>query len=341
MAAFDRLKEYTGGEITPLTIAVSGATGTVGTQLRALLTTSGHTVVSLVRKPQQAEAPSGRTGDGGARYWDTENPAADLLDGVDAVVHLAGAPIAGRFSDDHLATVRHSRVEPTRALAEVIAKSPSVKVAVSASAVGFYGADRGTEVLPETATVGAEAARYNPEAENPAVTDNLAAIVRDWEAAWEPARAADKRVVNVRTGLVLAGDGGLLPLLAGVVFTGLGGPLGDGKQWFPWIALDDLLDIYHRAVVDESLEGPINATAPADSGVDNAEFTRVLGEVLRRPTIISVPALGPKILLGERGAQELALANQRVVPRALEDAGHTWRFSSLKQALEHELLKEN
>ena len=340
LTAMDRLQEYIGGEIKPLTIAVSGATGTVGTQLRELLTTAGHTVVSLVRKPEQAKAPGNNGGDGGARYWNTDNPAADLLEGIDAVVHLAGAPIAGRFNDKHLAAIRHSRVEPTQALAEVIAKSSSVKVAVSASAVGFYGADRGTETLPESASVGAEAARYDASAENPAATDSLAAIVRDWEAAWEPARAAGKRVVNIRTGLVLAGGGGLLPLLAGTVFTGLGGPLGDGKQWFPWIALDDLLDIYHRAVVDESLEGPINATAPASSGVDNAEFTRVLGEVLNRPTRIPVPAFGPKLLLGARGAQALALANQRVVPAVLEESGHSWRFTSLRSALEHELLKE-
>lgn len=336
LAAVDRLASYLGHDPEPLTVAVTGATGTVGTQLRALLMTAGHTVVSLVRHPE-LQRPAGNDGDGGARFWDTSQPADDLLEGIDAVVHLAGAPIAGHFNDKHLEKVRHSRVEPTRALAELIARSDNVKVAVGASAVGFYGADRGTQVLDESAEIGPEAAAYDGSA----ASDNLAAIVRDWEAAWEPAREAGTRVVNVRTGLVLAGGGGLLPLLAGVVFTGLGGPLGDGTQWFPWIALDDLLDIYHRALVDPTLTGPINATAPLASAVDNAEFTKVLGTVLRRPTVIPVPTFGPALLLGERGAKELALANQKVDAQALSQAGHTFRFTSLQQALEHELLRES
>lgn len=329
LAAVDRLERYVGDAPEPITVAVSGATGTVGTQLRALLTTAGHKVISLVRSREQAGP--------GARYWDTENPATDLLEGVDAVVHLAGAPIAGRFTDAHLEKVRYSRVEPTRALAELIAATESVKVAVGASAVGFYGADRGQEILTEQATPGPEAQRYDG---TPA-TDNLAAIVRDWEDAWEPARASGTRVVNVRTGLVLAGGGGLLPLLAGVVFTGLGGRLGSGEQWFPWIALDDLLDIYHRALVDPALDGPINAAAPLKSGVNNAEFTKTLGKVLRRPTAIPVPTFGPAALLGKRGAEELALANQRVDAAALQRAGHRFRFTSLADALRHELLKES
>lgn len=334
LRALDNLADYTGGPLTPLTVAVTGATGTIGSQLRALLTTAGHTVVQLVRSPAQARPATER--DGGARYWDTDNPAADLLDGVDAVVHLAGAPIAGRFSAEHLRTVRQSRVAPTRALAQLIAASPQVKVAVGASAIGYYGADRGIELLQEDAAVGPEAASYT----GAPGSDNLAAIVRDWEQAWDPARASGTRVVTVRTGLVLAGGGGLLPLLAGVVATGLGGRLGKGTQWFPWIAIDDLLDIYHRAVVDPALSGPVNAVAPLSSGVDNAEFTEVLGQVLRRPTVIPVPSFGPAVLLGRRGAKELALANQRVSPAVLAAAGHRFRFTSLHAALSHELLRQ-
>ena len=133
----------------------------------------------------------------------------------------------------------------------------------------------------------------------------------------------------------------MLSLLAGVVFTGLGGPLGDGKQWFPWIVLDDLLDIYHRALVDPALLGPVNATAPITSGVDNAEFTKVLGKVLRRPTAIPVPKVGPTLLLGKRGVRELALANQKVDAAVLAKVGHEFRFTSLQRALEHELVKEH
>ena len=328
LAAVDRLSEYLGHVPEPLTVAISGATGTVGTQLRALLTTAGHEVILLVRSREQTGVDK--------RYWDTAAPAADLLGGVDAVIHLAGAPIAGRFTEAHLRKVRHSRVEPTRALAKLVASTDSVKVAVGASAVGFYGADRGPEVLTEDAGPGAEAQRYDGSA----AADSLSAIVRDWENAWDPARDAGKRVVNVRTGLVLAGGGGLLPLLAGVVFTGLGGRLGSGEQWFPWIALDDLLDIYHRSLADSGLAGPVNAVVPLAFGVNNAEFTRVLGEVLHRPTAVPIPSLGPAVLLGKRGAAELALANQRVEAAALQKAGHRFRFTSLNDALRHELLKE-
>lgn len=293
-------------------IAVSGASGTVGSVLCALLSTSGHDVVKLTRTPST---------DPGTRTWDPDEPAADLLDGIDVLVHLAGAPIAGRFTDAHLAAVRDSRVGPSHALAKVAAAS-RVEAVISASAVGYYGADRGTELLDESAAPG---------------TGPLAEIVRDWEHAWEPARDAGIRVATIRTGLVQAGGGGLLPLLARITSTGLGGRLGDGEQWFPWIALDDLLDIYHRATLDPALSGPINAVAPG--GVDNAEYTRTLAKVLRRPAAIPVPKAAPAVLLGGRGAEELAFANQRANPAALEAAGHRFRFPDLEAALRHELLR--
>ena len=146
-------------------------------------------------------------------------------------------------------------------------------------------------------------------------------------------------MLTIRPGLVQSGSGGLLPLLAGITFTGLGGKLGDGNQWFPWIALDDLLDVYHRAAVDEAFEGPINAVAPG--GMTNAEYTKVLATVLRRPAVIPVPKLGPKLLLGSTGAEELALANQRAMPTALTELGHTFRFPDLAEALAHELLRDS
>ena len=237
------------------------------------------------------------------------------------LIHLAGAPIAGRFTDKHLAKVRDSRVGPSRKLAELVAAS-RVEAVVSASAVGYYGADRGTELLDESAPPG---------------SGPLADIVRDWEAAWAPAREAGIRVTCVRTGLVQAGGGGLLPILAGITSTGLGGRLGDGGQWFPWIALDDLLDVYHRAAVDPALEGAVNAVAPG--GVDNAEYTRTLARVLRRPAAIPVPKVAPSLVLGGRGAEELAFANQRAIPAALQAAGHEFRFPDLEKALRHELLR--
>lgn len=295
-------------------IAVTGATGTVGSVLCALLSTSGHDVVKLSRSPS-AEAST--------RTWDPESPAADLFDGIDVLIHLAGAPIAGRFTDKHLARVRDSRVGPSRKLAELAAEA-GLEAVVSASAVGYYGADRGTELLDEAA---------------PAGDGPLADIVRDWEAAWNPAREAGIRVVNIRTGLVQAGGGGLLPILAGITSTGLGGKLGDGDQWFPWIALDDLLDIYHRAALDPEWSGPINAVAP--NGVDNEEYTKTLAKVLRRPAAIPVPKAGPKLILGGRGAEELAFANQRAVPRVLERVGHVFRFPDLEAALRHELLRND
>ncbi|MFD5867908.1 TIGR01777 family oxidoreductase [Corynebacterium sp. NPDC060344] len=295
-------------------IAVSGASGTVGSMLCALLSTSGHDVVKLTRS---------NSTDPGTRTWDPESPAADLLEGIDVLIHLAGAPIAGRFTDKHLARVRDSRVGPSRKLAEVAA-SAGLEAVVSASAVGYYGSDRGTELLDEAA---------------PAGDGPLADIVRDWEAAWDPARDAGVRVVNVRTGLVQAGGGGLLPLLAGITSTGLGGKLGDGGQWFPWIALDDLLDVYHRAALDPAWSGPFNAVAP--NGVDNETYTKTLAKVLRRPAAIPVPKAAPKLVLGGRGADELAFANQRAIPRALENAGHVFRFPDLEAALRHELLRND
>lgn len=298
-----------------LTVAVTGASGLVGTALSALLGVAGHSVIRLVR---------GRAGDPASeRTWDPENPSPDLLDGVDVLVHLAGASIAGRFTDAHLQKVRSSRIEPTRRLAELVARRDGATTMVCASAVGYYGADRGDERLTESSDQG---------------TGPLAEIVSDWERACDPARASAARVVTVRTGLVLSAAGGLLPPLAAITRTGLGGRLGSGRQWMSWIALDDLTDIYLRAIADPAVSGVVNATAPEP--VTNSEFTRVLGAVLRRPTVLPVPGWAPGLLLGSRGADELALADQRVLPSALADMGHRFRYTDLRAALEHELGAE-
>ncbi|MDT8915165.1 TIGR01777 family oxidoreductase [Amycolatopsis sp. PS_44_ISF1] len=294
----------------PMTVAVTGASGLVGSALTALLTTGGHRVVRLVRREP-------RTRD--ERTWRPADPDRDLLAGVDAVVHLAGASIAGRFGERHRRAVRDSRIGPTRALAELAARTPDgPRVFVAASAVGYYGADRGDEVLTEGSAAG---------------RGFLADVVTDWEEA--AAAGGDLRVVRVRTGLVLSPRGGVLRLHHPLFAAGLGGPLGEGRQWMPWIGLDDLTDLYLRAVTDERLAGPVNAAGP--DPVRNAEYTRTLAAVLRRPAVLKVPYLGPRLLLGETGARELAFADQRVRPQRLLDLRHVFRHRRLDQALAHVL----
>ncbi|MGV9413684.1 TIGR01777 family oxidoreductase [Nocardia sp. NPDC003693] len=294
------------------TIAITGASGLVGSALAAFLSTGGHTVIRLVRHaPRHA----------GERRWDTGAPAPDLLDGIDAVVHLAGASIAGRFTEQHRKDIRDSRIEPTRRLAELAGRA-GVGAFVSASAVGFYGYDRGDDELTENSTRG---------------DGFLADVVADWEDATEPAAAAGTRVVRVRTGIVQSPRGGTLRLLRPLFAAGLGGRIGDGRQWLPWIGIDDLVDVYHRALWDDSLSGPVNAVSP--NPVRNAEYTAVLAKVLHRPAFVPVPTFGPALLLGEQGARELAAASQRVLPERLAKAEHRFRTAELDPALRHLLGK--
>lgn len=314
LAALARAKAWARGN-SELTVAVTGASGLVGTAVCALLGTTGHQVIRLVRRP---------TSNSGERQWNPRHPDADLLRGVDAVVHLAGVPIAGRFTDGHKAAVRGSRVGPTRALAELAARTPDgPRVLVSASAVGYYGADRGDVALEEGAEPG---------------SDFLADVVREWEAATAPADADGIRTVQVRTGIVQSPAGGTLRLLRPLFAAGLGGRLGGGDQWLSWIGIDDLADVYLRAVLDDDLSGPVNAVAP--DPVRNRDYTRVLGAVLRWPTMLPIPRLGPQLLLGSEGADELALASQRVMPVRLQEAAHVFRHPELEPALRHVLGKE-
>ena len=239
----------------------------------------------------------------------------------DAVIHLAGASIAGRFTDGHRRAIRDSRIEPTRRLAEVAAASgQGPKTFVSASAIGYYGPDRGDEVLHEQDARG---------------DGFLAEVVADWENAAKPAADAGLRVVHVRTGIVQSPSGGVLRLQRPLFEVGLGGRLGAGTQWLSWIDIDDLIDVYHRAVVDSELSGPVNAVAP--NPVRNEEYTAVLATVLHRPAFLPVPDFGPKLLLGEQGARELALADQRVTPGKLAGRGHRFRRPDLDTALRHQL----
>ncbi|HEY5854062.1 MAG TPA: TIGR01777 family oxidoreductase [Aldersonia sp.] len=298
--------------VRPATVAITGSSGLIGTALAAFLSTGGYRLIRLVRRKPRGD---------GERRWDPDAPAADLLDGVDAVVHLAGASIAGRFTDSHKAAVRGSRIEPTRRLAECAAATTNGPATfVCASAIGGYGYDRGAEVLDESASRGG---------------GFLADVVADWESATTPATAAGLRVVNVRTGIVQTPRGGTLRLMRPLFTAGLGGRLGSGRQWLSWIDIDDLIDVYHRALADPMLSGPVNAVAPHP--VRNTEYTRTLARILHRPALLPVPGFGPALLLGEQGARELAEANQRVVPRRLLEAGHRFRRPTLTQCLRHQL----
>src|ERR1035438_4614600 len=272
----------------PLTVAVTGSSGLIGTALTALLTTSGHRVIRLVRR---------RPTDPAERYWQPDDPALDLLTGVDAVIHLAGASIGGRFTPGRKREIRDSRIGSTRRLAELAAATvpggPGLRAFVSASAIGIYGPDRGEEILTETSARG---------------EGFLADVVADWEDATTPAAAAGLRTVQVRTGIVQTPRGGMLRLLSPLFAAGLGGRLGTGKQWLAWVGLDDLLDIYLRTIIDSGLSGPVNAVAPEP--VRNIDYTRTLASVLHRPALLPVPAFGPRLLLGEEGAREIAQASQ-------------------------------
>lgn len=299
----------------PRVVALTGAHGLVGAALAAYLGTAGVRVIRLVRRPAAGVDE---------RAWRPEAPDPHLLDGVDAVVHLAGEPIAGRFTASHREAIRESRVTPTRRLAELTAASAALDgrptVLVSASAIGFYGAQRPGEVLAEHSSAG---------------HDFLAGVVADWERATAPAQRAGVRTVNVRTGIALSPAGGVLRLLRRVYRTGLGGRLGSGRQMMSWIDLDDLVDVYARALVDVDLQGPVNATAPR--AVDGETFARAMGRATRRPALVPVPALGPRLLLGRQGADELALADQHVVPTILQDHDHVFRRPSLDASLGHQL----
>ena len=294
-----------------LTIAVTGSGGLIDTALTALLSTSGHRIIRLVRRPPQHA---------GERYWRPEDPSPDLLNGVDAVIHLAGASIGGRFTPERKNEIRESRILPTRLLAELAAAAApqGLRAFVSASAIGLYGPDRGEEILTEA----------SPRGEG-----FLADVVADWEDATTPAAAAGIRTVRVRTGIVQTPRGGMLRLLSPLFEAGLGGRLGSGKQWLAWIGLDDLLDVYLRAVLDLGLSGPVNAVAPEP--VRNIDYTRTLASVLRRPAVLPVPGFGPRLLLGDEGAREIAQASQRVRPERLIAAGHPFRQPDLEGALRH------
>lgn len=303
----------------PRVIAVSGASGTVGRQLCALLGGGGHTVLKLVRRAPRAEDEI---------FWNPDDGVLDAaaLARAQVVIHLAGHPIGGRFTPSVKEAIHQSRVRGTSLLSRTLASLASDGVhrtLVCGSAVGYYGADphaaAGDDPVP---LVESDLSGH----------DFLAEVCRDWEAACAPAAAAGLRVASVRTGIVLSAAGGVLQRLLPLYLAGVGGPLGQ-KQWQSWIGIDDIAGIFGHAALSPQVAGPLNAVAPHP--VTAGEFARILGRVLHRPAVLQVPELGPRLLLGSQGAAELALASQRVSAAKVLASGYEFRDADLESALRH------
>ena len=291
-------------------VAVTGSHGLVGRHLRPALEAAGHEVVPVVR---------GGTEAGAVVAWD---PAAgtidvDALAGVDAAVHLAGVGIGDRrWTPTHKREVLQSRVEGTSLLSETLARlHPRPGVLLSASAVGYYG-DRDDELLDES---------------SPSGSGFLADVCRRWEAATEAAAAAGIRTIHLRSGVVLAGDGGALAAQLPLFRLGLGARLGRGRQWMSWISVDDEVAAIVRLLADETVSGPVNLTAPEPA--TNATFTATLGRILHRPAVFAAPPFAVKALLGPEMASEMLFASQRVTPAVLQRTGFVWRHAHLDDAV--------
>jgi uncharacterized protein (TIGR01777 family) len=295
-------------------IVISGASGLIGTQLVAKLSTSGHEVVRLVRRSPKA----------GEIQWNPKSGSLDAsaLEGVDAVIHLSGAGIGDkRWSDGYRKEILDSRTDTTALLAKTIASlSRKPSVFLSGSAIGIYGA-RNDEQLTEVSTHG---------------TGFLAEVCEQWEAAAKPAVDAGVRTVYLRTGIVLSPKGGALKKLLPLFKLGVGGKFGNGKQWQSWISIDDEIGAIEY-LLTANVSGAVNLTAP--NPVTNAEFTKVLASVLKRPAIVPVPTFAPKILLGGELADALLFTGQRVIPAALNASGYSFKHTTLESALRSLLSK--
>jgi len=295
---------------TPLTVAVSGSSGLIGSALLERLRQDGHTVLPMVRRPAKD----------GEIHYDPQNGVLDpeSLVGVDAVVHLAGAGIGDRrWTDRYRREILESRTLSTSLIAEAmasVANRGGPRVLLSGSAIGFYGAT-GDEELNERSTAG---------------DGFLADVCRAWEAATSPAEDAGVRVVHLRTGIVLSPRGGALKKLLPLFRFGLGGRMGSGRQWQSWISLDDEVGAI-VFLLTADISGAVNLTAPAP--VTNAEFTKVLASTLSRPALVPVPSFGPKLLLGGELADALLFTGQRVLPERLTDAGYSFEHPTLSEAL--------
>lgn len=295
-------------------IAISGSTGLVGSALCDRLSSQGRDVRPIVRRA---------AGSDNEIVWDTAEHTFDAkaLAPCDAVVHLAGESIMGRWTDEKKQRIRDSRIKSTQALAQTLANiKDGPRTLIVASAIGFYGDTGQTDARTEDDSSG---------------EDFLADICKQWEAAADPARDAGIRVVHVRIGVVLSPDGGALKQMLLPFKLGLGGPIGSGHQWMSWISLTDLVRILIHAIDTPAASGPINAVTTEP--VTNRMFTKALGRALSRPTLLPVPAFAIKLLYGKACAEVTALSSIRVVPKRLTDQGFAFDFPELKGAIKHEL----
>jgi uncharacterized protein (TIGR01777 family) len=299
-------------------ILISGGSGLIGSSLTQPLRANGHQVANLIRPGRRAER--------GDVQWDPAGASIDIaaMEGVEAVVHLSGASIAGgRWTPARKVELRSSRVDTTRVLVDALAHlRQKPRVFVCASAIGYYG-DRGDEILTESSDCG---------------TDFLALLARDWEAEAIRAEHVGIRTVRLRFGVILASQGGALPKMIAPLRWGVGGRLGSGRQWMSWVVLQDAIAIAQNTISDERYSGAINVVAP--NPVRNAEFTRIAASILHRPAIFPAPAFALRLALGEM-AKPLLLASERVQPARLAELGYSFRFESIDRALRSLLEKES
>ena len=294
-------------------ILITGASGLIGKALQRSFTEKGYEMLLATRgepkTPDQIQ-------------WDIEEGFAEgdlgRLEGLDAVIHLAGENVSGlRWTDEKKKAIRESRVKGTHNVVDTISNLKSKpKVFVSGSAIGFYG-DRSDDVMTETSSAG---------------DTFLAQVCKDWEAESRRAEDSGVRTVLLRTGIVLSKDGGALAAMLTPFKFGVGGVVGSGKQWMSWISLDDVVGAINFALENESLRGAVNVVSP--NPVTNEEFTKTLGEVLYRPTFLPLPEFAVNLVFGEMG-DALLLDSTRVAPKRLEDASFEFKFPELKTALEH------
>ncbi|HZQ96378.1 MAG TPA: TIGR01777 family oxidoreductase [Candidatus Sulfotelmatobacter sp.] len=298
-------------------VLVSGASGPIGRALLPTLSANGAHITRLVRNQDHSSSR-----DEHSIPWDPERPfAPDALSGFDAVIHLAGETIVGRWSEAKKKKIRDSRVDGTRHVAEALAEAKDKPQAfICSSAIGYYG-NRGDEMLTEESAPGSG---FLPD------------VCREWESATRASAEAGIRTVLMRTGVVLSREGGALGKMLPAFKMGVGGKIGDGRQWMSWIDVQDLVGAIHHILKSDLLHGPVNMVAPKP--VTNAEFTRTLASVLSRPAIFPVPAPVVKFLFGEMG-ETVLLGSQRVEPTQLVSTGYPFRFRNLRASLENTLKR--